>query len=150
MCHPKVHYRLHKTRHYSSPSVRAVQSTPFHYISLRSILILSSLLLQGFPRGLFLSWFPAENLCVPLLSPIRSTFLVHLIFPILGEEYKSGSSSSFCFFQSQVTSPLLGPVSWSALYSRTPSAYVLLSVGQTAFHTLTEDRPLATANNNTR
>lgn len=77
-----------------------------HHISLKSILILSSLLLQDFPRGLFLSWFPAENLCVPLLSPIRSTFPTHLIFPILSGEYKSGSFSSFSFFQSLVTSSL--------------------------------------------
>ena len=119
-----------------------------HHISLKSILILSSLLLQGFPKCLFLSWFPSENLCVPLLSSIRSTFPAHLIFSILVR------STNHEALRHSVSSSPWSPRLFYAQYLgqhttlEHPSAYVLLSVGQTAFHTHAEDRPLTTANNN--
>jgi hypothetical protein len=48
---PKVHYRVHKTLHWSLPWARSIQSIPSHPISLRSILILSSYLRLGLPSG---------------------------------------------------------------------------------------------------
>jgi len=60
---------------------------------LKSILILSSLLLQGFPKGPFLSWFLAENPCAPFCHPYvphsppisYSRYLVSLqFFPVPG------------------------------------------------------------------
>jgi sensor histidine kinase YesM len=49
----KVHYLVHKSRHWSLSSNRLIQCIPPHYSSLRFILILSSLLCLGLPSGLF-------------------------------------------------------------------------------------------------
>ena len=44
-----------------------------HPTSQRSILLLSSHLSLGLPRGLLLSGFPTKALYAPLLSPIHAT-----------------------------------------------------------------------------
>ena len=78
------------------------QSSPYnpHPTYWKSILILLSTNLRvGLPIGLRPSGFPTKTLYTPLSSPIRTTSPAHLILldfitrTILGEEYKSFSSS---------------------------------------------------------
>jgi hypothetical protein len=94
---------------------RTIQSTSPHPTSPRSILILFTHLCLGLPSGLLPSGFHTNNLYAFLFSPIRATWPTHLtlrdliILIILGEEYKSRSSSLCSFLHSPVTSSLFGP-----------------------------------------
>ena len=113
-------------RHLSLPWATLIQSIPSHPISWRYTLILSSHLCLGLPSGLFLSGFPTKPLYTPLLSPIQATCSAHLIVldlitrTILGEKYRSLSSSLCIFFHSPVTSSLLDQLFSSAAYLKHP------------------------------
>ena len=123
------------------------QCPPPHLTTWRSILILLSLLLLlGLPSGLFPSGFPTKTLYIPLLSPILATRSASLIvfdlitWVIVGEQYRSLSSSLCSFLHSTVTSSLLGPIFSSTPYSLTPSAYVPPLQWATKFPTHTKQQ----------
>src|SRR5215471_11719936 len=106
-----------------------------------SILILSSHLRLGLPNDLFPSGFPTNTLCIPLSSLIRATCPAHLILldlttcTILGEEYRTFSSSLCNFLDSPVTSSLLGPNTLlNTLFSNTLSLCSSLNVSDQVSH----------------
>ena len=105
---------LTSVRHLSLSWASPNQSTYPHPTSWRSIVILSTHLCLGLPSGLFPSGFPTKTLYAPISSPIRATCSAHLILldfitrTILGEQYRSFSSSLCNLLHSPVTSSLLG------------------------------------------
>ena len=111
---PKVHTASTSSCHLSLSSASSIQSIPTHPTSWRSILILSSHLPLGHPNELLPSGSPTKTLYTLFFS-IRATCHAHLILldfitrTILGEHYRSLSSSLCSFLQSPVTSSLLGP-----------------------------------------
>ena len=97
--------------HLSLSWASPIQSIYPHPTSWRSILILSTQIRLGLPSGLFPSGFPTKTLYTPLSSPICPAHLILLDFithTILGEEYKSFSSSLCNLLHSPVTLSLLG------------------------------------------
>ena len=121
---PKVHYRTHKR---PPPVSIQGQPNPVHITTShlwRSILILSTHL----RLGLLHSGFPTKTLYIPLSSPICATYPVHPILlhfitrTILGEQYKSFSSSLYSLLHSPVTWSLLGPnILLNTMFSNTLS-----------------------------
>ena len=109
--------------------------------SRRSILILSYHLCLSLRSGLFPSGFPTKILYAPLLSPVLPTCLVHLILldsitrTVLGEGYRSLSSSLCSFRHSPVTFSLLGPnILLSILFSNTLRLSFSLNVSDQVLH----------------
>ena len=99
---------LTTVRHLSLYWASPIQSIYTHPTSCRSILILPTHLRLGLPSGLLPSGFPTKTLYTPLSSPIRATCPAHLIIldfitrTILGEEYKSFSSSLCSLLHSSI------------------------------------------------
>ena len=93
---------LTSVRHLSLSWARPIQSIYPHPTSWRSVLILSTHLRLGLPSGFLPSCFPSKTLYTPFSSSIHATCPAHLILldfitrTILGEEYKSFSSSLRC------------------------------------------------------
>ena len=119
---------LISVRHLSLSCASLIQSIYPHPTFWRSILILSTHLCLGLPSGLFPSGFPTKTLHITLSSPIRATCPAHLILvdfitrTILGEEYRSFSSSLCSLLHYPVTSSLLGPnILLNTMFSNTLS-----------------------------
>ena len=128
-------------RHLSLTWGCSIQSIPPHPTSWRSILILSSNLRLGLPSGLFPSGFSTKILLhasplphtryVP--SPSHSSWFITRT--ILGEQYRSLSSSLCSFLHFRVTSPLLGTnMLFNTLFSNTLSLRSSLNIGDQISH----------------
>ena len=124
---PNVHYRTHKR---PPPVSILVQPNPVH-LHTSHLLEIRSNIRQSTPRSP--QWspslrFPHQDPIHPLSSPIRATCPTHLILldfitrTILGEEYKSFSSSLCNLLHFPITSSLLGPnILLNAMFSNTLS-----------------------------
>jgi len=112
---PKVHYRNHKR----PPPVSILgQPIPVHINTSHLLGIHPNIIHPSTPRSP--QWSPSHRFhqqepIKPLSSPVRATCPSHLILldfitrTILGEEYKSVSSSLYNLLHSPITSSLLGP-----------------------------------------
>jgi len=130
---------LTSVRHLPLSRSIPIQSIYPHPTSWRSSLTLSTHLRLGLRSGLLPSGFPTKTLYTPLYSPIRATCPAHLILldfisrTVLGEEYKSFSSSVCNLLHSPVTSSLLGPnILLNTMFSNTLSFLPSRSVSQLA------------------
>ena len=112
---PKVHYRTHKR---PLPVSILGQPNPVHIPTSHLLEFRPNITHPSTPRSP--QWFPSlrfphQDPIHPLSSPIRATFPAHLILLdfitriILGEGYKSFSSSLCNLLHYPVTSSLLGP-----------------------------------------
>jgi len=121
--------------HLSLSWATSIQPIPSYPFSWTTILIFSSHQCLGLQSGLFPLGFTTKTLYTPLLAPICATCLAHLIllhlitWTILGEQYRSLSSSLCSFLHSPVTSSLLGSnILLSTLFSNTFSLCSSLNV----------------------
>ena len=126
---------LTSVRHLSLSWASPIQCIYPYPTSWRSILIFSTHLHLGLPSGLFPSGFPTKTLDTTLSSLICATCPAHLILlnfitcTVLGEEYKSFSSSLCNLLRSPVTSSLLGPnILLNTMFSNTLSFLYSLKV----------------------
>ena len=124
----RLYYRLYRIRHLSLSWARSIQVTPSEKISSR--LILSNIILPSTPissKWSFPSVSPLKSCVHPSLLPYRaicSVCLFHQELPgwytrvILGEEYKSWSTSLCRLFLYPVIYSVIGPsVLLSTLFS---------------------------------
>ena len=120
---PKVRYRTHKR---PPPVFILGQPNPVHIPTSHLLEIHPNIIHTPTPRSP--QRFPHQDPIHPLSSPIRTTCPAHLILldfitrTILGEEYKSFSSSLCNLLHTPVTSSLLGPnILLNTLFSNTLS-----------------------------
>ena len=132
---PKVHYRTHKR---PPPDPILGQPNPVHIPTSHLLEIHPNIIHPSKPRS------PQWSLSLPirpLSSPIRATYPAHLIRldfitrTILGEEYRSFSSSICNLLHSPVTSSLLGPnIILNTIFSNTLSFLSSLNVSDQVSH----------------
>ena len=137
---PKVHYRTHKR-----PTTVSIlgQPNPIHIPTSHLLEIHPNVLHQSTLRSP--QWspslrFPHQDTIHPLSSSIRATCPAHLVHDfitrtILGEEYKSFSSSLCNLLHSSVTSSLLGPsILLNTMFSNTLSILSSRNVNDQVSH----------------
>ena len=112
---PKVHYRTHKC---PPPSPTLGQLNPVHIHTSHLLEIHPNIIHPSTPRSHQWPpslWFPHQDRIQSLSSTIRATCPAHLILfdftthTIVGEGYKSFSTSLCNFLHPPVTSSLIGP-----------------------------------------
>ena len=89
---PKFHYRIIKCRHLRLSWASSIQSILPYDTSWRSILILYSHLLLGFPSDIFPSGFATKTLYTPHPSPITATCPTNRILLVSHTKTDAGSS----------------------------------------------------------
>ena len=110
----KVHYRAHKF-----PPPVSIPGPP-NLVHIRTSHLLN------LPSGLFPSGLRTKNLYTPLSSPIRATYPAHFILldfiirTILGEEYRSLSSSLYNLLHSPLPRHSYVQIFSSTPYSQKP------------------------------
>ena len=127
---------LTSVRHLSLSWASPIQSIYPHPTSWRSIL-LSTHLRLGLTSGSFPPVSPPRPYTLPLLTHTCHGFITRTI---LGEEYKSFSSSLCNLLHSPVTSSLLGPnILLNTMFSNTLS-FLSPPMSTTKFHTHTKQQ----------
>jgi len=117
---------LTSARHLSLSWTSSIQSIPPHPNAWRSILILSSHLCLHLPSGLFPHQNPVYASPLPpyLMCPAYLILLNLIIWAILGEQYRSFSSSLCSFLHSPVTLSLFCPTIFLSILLSNTSAYI--------------------------
>jgi len=139
---PKIHYCIHKCPPLvpTLSQLDPVHTPAFYFLKMQHNIILPSM--SGSPKWSLSLRFPHQNpLYTPLLFPICATYPTHIILDnlitqkILGEEYRSLSSSLCGFLLSLVISSLLGPnILLNTLFSNTFSLCSSLNISDQASH----------------